>query len=147
MYQFFQVAGKEGWISLGGIVLCVTGVWTASTLQFLCVSQLSHPLNKILIYLCRFGGHVCRPWPFYTIINTGVQFVFVNYIIYNGTSWVKHWWGSWFLRMQAAFLCLVYPCLLLGYIGHAAYLSQNISDVEGSFYLSVPSSSQNFLCG
>jgi KUP system potassium uptake protein len=26
MYQFFQVAGTEGWISLGGIVLCVTGM-------------------------------------------------------------------------------------------------------------------------
>ena len=35
LYQFFQVAGREGWISLGGIVLCVTGIWNATYIAIL----------------------------------------------------------------------------------------------------------------
>ena len=26
IYKFFRVTGKDGWMSLGGIVLCITGM-------------------------------------------------------------------------------------------------------------------------
>lgn len=41
--------------------------------------------------------------------------------------------------VQIAFTCVVYPCLLLGYIGQAAYLSKNLDDVSHGFYNSIPS--------
>lgn len=81
LYQFFQIAGKEGWISLGGIVLCITG--------------------------------------------TEAMFADLGHFTQSS--------------IRVAFMCVVYPCLVLAYIGHAAYLSRNVSDVETNFYQSVPS--------
>jgi hypothetical protein len=50
--------------------------------------------------------------------------------------WTKSGTG---VVMQIAFTCVVYPCLLLGYIGQAAYLSKNLDDVSHGFYNSIPS--------
>ena len=41
--------------------------------------------------------------------------------------------------IQVAFTAVVYPCLLVGYMGQAAYLSKNPGDVGQSFYKSIPS--------
>eukprot|EP00250_Pteridium_aquilinum_P011465 c20089_g1_i3 orf=167-1954(-) len=80
LYKFFQLTGKDGWVSLGGIVLCITG--TEAMFADL--------------------GHFTRS------------------------------------SIRVAFVLVVYPCLVLSYMGHAAYLSKNSFDVEGSFYKSVP---------
>lgn len=40
--------------------------------------------------------------------------------------------------MQVAFSCVIYPCLVLQYMGQAAFLSKNVSAVRMSFYASVP---------
>ncbi|CAN6477559.1 unnamed protein product [Victoria cruziana] len=40
--------------------------------------------------------------------------------------------------IQIAFTCLVFPCLLLAYMGQAAYLIENPTSVERIFYDSVP---------
>lgn len=40
--------------------------------------------------------------------------------------------------VQLTFVFLVFPCLLLGYLGQAAYLMQNPDDYARSFYSSVP---------
>lgn len=40
--------------------------------------------------------------------------------------------------IQIAFIVVVYPCLLLAYMGQAAYLVKNPSDVNDAFYNSVP---------
>ena len=42
---------------------------------------------------------------------------------------------------QLAFTCAVYPCLILAYMGQAAFLSRNNGDIERSFYMSIPSNS------
>ncbi|XP_010437752.1 PREDICTED: potassium transporter 13 [Camelina sativa] len=42
--------------------------------------------------------------------------------------------------IQLTFILLVLPCLLLGYLGQAAYLSENFSDAGDAFFSSVPSS-------
>eukprot|EP00250_Pteridium_aquilinum_P019192 c24339_g7_i1 orf=217-2478(+) len=81
LYQFFQVTGTEGWVALGGIVLCVTGT----------------------------------------------EAMFADLGHFTPSS------------IRVAFMCVVYPCLVLAYTGHAAYLSMNLSNVGGSFYQSVPS--------
>ncbi|XP_051213783.1 potassium transporter 7 [Lolium perenne] len=40
--------------------------------------------------------------------------------------------------IRLAFVGVIYPCLVLQYMGQAAYLSKNMSDVHESFYLSIP---------
>ncbi|CAH8305857.1 unnamed protein product [Eruca vesicaria subsp. sativa] len=75
IFKFFRDTGKDGWLSLGGILLCITG--TVTRLQ-------SHGF------------------------------------------------------MQFAFCCVVYPCLVLQYMGQAAFLSKNFSALPTSFYASIP---------
>ncbi|KAH9623211.1 hypothetical protein KSS87_002423 [Heliosperma pusillum] len=41
--------------------------------------------------------------------------------------------------VQLTFVFLVFPCLILGYLGQAAYLMQNQGDCAQAFYSSVPS--------
>ncbi|KAL2342707.1 hypothetical protein Fmac_003992 [Flemingia macrophylla] len=40
--------------------------------------------------------------------------------------------------VRVAFFCVIYPCLVLQYMGQAAFLSKNLSAVPISFYASVP---------
>ncbi|KAH7860430.1 hypothetical protein Vadar_013312 [Vaccinium darrowii] len=79
-YNFFMQAGKDGWNSLGGIVLCVTGA----------------------------------------------EAMFADLGHFSQSS----------LRM--AFMVVVYPCLVLAYMGEAAYLSQNRLDLQSSFFSAIP---------
>ncbi|KAJ7519439.1 hypothetical protein O6H91_20G038500 [Diphasiastrum complanatum] len=80
MFKFLHVTGKEGWASLGGILLCITG----SEAMF---ADLGH---------------------------------------FSASS------------IKIAFACGVYPSLILAYMGHAAYLTKHRSDIERSFYKSIP---------
>ncbi|KAG2309998.1 hypothetical protein Bca52824_021555 [Brassica carinata] len=41
--------------------------------------------------------------------------------------------------VQLTFVCLVLPCLTLGYMGQAAYLMENHADASRAFFSSVPS--------
>lgn len=45
--------------------------------------------------------------------------------------------------LQLAFVGVIYPCLVLQYMGQAAFLSKNMAAVNNSFYLSIPSKIQN----
>ncbi|XP_042433441.1 potassium transporter 7-like isoform X8 [Zingiber officinale] len=72
--------GIDGWISLGGIVLSVTGT----------------------------------------------EAMFADLGHFNTAS------------VRVAFLFVIYPCLVLQYMGQAAFLSKNISDVTYSFFESIP---------
>ncbi|KAF7828206.1 potassium transporter 3 [Senna tora] len=40
--------------------------------------------------------------------------------------------------IRVAFCCVIYPCLVLQYMGQAAFLSKNLSAVPISFYASIP---------
>uniref|UniRef100_A0A7N0ZVQ0 K+ potassium transporter integral membrane domain-containing protein n=1 Tax=Kalanchoe fedtschenkoi TaxID=63787 RepID=A0A7N0ZVQ0_KALFE len=40
--------------------------------------------------------------------------------------------------LRVAFICFVYPCLVLQYLGQAAFISKNFSAVPASFYASIP---------
>ncbi|KAL6867713.1 hypothetical protein ACP4OV_015737 [Aristida adscensionis] len=42
--------------------------------------------------------------------------------------------------VRVAFVTIVYPCLILQYMGHAAFLSKNIFHMRTSFYDSIPES-------
>ncbi|XP_010538817.1 PREDICTED: potassium transporter 3 isoform X2 [Tarenaya hassleriana] len=80
IYKFFRDTGKDGWLSLGGILLCITGT------------------EAIFAELGQFT-------------SASIRF---------------------------AFCCVVYPCLVLQYMGQAAFLSKNFSDLHVSFYASIP---------
>ncbi|KAL3680625.1 hypothetical protein R1sor_023581 [Riccia sorocarpa] len=71
---------KRGWVSLGGIVLCITGTEAM-------FADLGHFSVKAI---------------------------------------------------QIAFTTLVFPCLLLAYIGQAAYLLKHPEDITNAFYNSIP---------
>ncbi|KAF7080222.1 hypothetical protein CFC21_084329 [Triticum aestivum] len=92
MYQFLKKTQKGGWLSLGGILLCVTG---------------SEAMYADL-------GHFSQR------------------------------------SIQIAFISVVYPALVLAYMGQAAYISQHHS-FENSyhigFYVSVPVGSQAIITG
>ncbi|KAK6161532.1 hypothetical protein DH2020_004913 [Rehmannia glutinosa] len=78
--KFFGQTGKDGWISLGGVLLSITGT------------------EAMFADLGHFSARSIR----------------------------------------IAFIFLVYPCLVMQYMGQAAYLSKNISSIPTSFYDSVP---------
>ncbi|CAN1300433.1 Potassium transporter 3 [Linum perenne] len=79
IYKFFRLTGIDGWISLGGALLCITG-------------------------------------------NMQFHYVIVPYA----------------LLWRVAYCCVVFPCLVLQYMGQAAFLSKNFSGISLSFYASVP---------
>ncbi|XP_062234004.1 probable potassium transporter 13 [Phragmites australis] len=82
IYNFFRKTGKDGWSSLGGIVLCITGA------------------EAMFADL----GHFSK------------------------------------LSLRLGFTIVVYPCLVLAYMGEAAYLSKHREDLQSSFYKALPDS-------
>ncbi|XP_077250192.1 potassium transporter 4-like [Tasmannia lanceolata] len=80
IYKFFRETGKDGWISLGGVLLCITG--TEAMFADL--------------------GHFTP------------------------------------LSIRLAFSFVVYPCLVVQYMGQAAFLTQNLGSFHTSFYASIP---------
>ncbi|XP_028761155.1 potassium transporter 4 isoform X1 [Neltuma alba] len=80
MCKFFSKNGRNGWLSLGGILLCITG--TEAMFADL--------------------GHFTA------------------------------------MSIRLAFTCAVYPCLVVQYMGQAAFLSKNLSAIDNSFYHSIP---------
>ncbi|KAJ1437605.1 Potassium transporter [Sesbania bispinosa] len=80
MLRFLKTTGIEGWMSLSGVVLSITGVETM-------YADLGH-----------FSA----------------------------------------LSIKIAFTCLVYPCLILAYMGEAAFLSKHHYDIQRSFYRAIP---------
>ncbi|CAA2992651.1 potassium transporter 4-like [Olea europaea subsp. europaea] len=80
--KFFSETGKDGWISLGGVLLSITGT----------------------------------------------EAMFADLGHFTASS------------IRLAFAFVVYPCLVVQYMGQAAYLSENISSIPNSFYDSIPGS-------
>ncbi|XP_057445815.1 potassium transporter 4 [Lotus japonicus] len=78
--KFFINTGKEGWISLGGILLCITGT----------------------------------------------EAMFADLGHFTAFS------------IKLAFVIIIYPCLVVQYMGQAAFLSKNLKSIDNSFYDSIP---------
>nr|XP_043623787.1 potassium transporter 4 [Erigeron canadensis] len=78
--KFFRETGGAGWLSLGGVLLSITGT----------------------------------------------EAMFADLGHFTAFS------------IRLAFTAVVYPCLVIQYMGQAAYLSKNITSVPDSFYKSIP---------
>lgn len=79
-------------------------------------------------------------WLGILMISFSTLYIFGCIILHYATSHLFHV-GC----LQLTFVFLVFPCLLLGYLGQAAYLMQNQGDYAQSFYSSVPSKSYSLL--
>ncbi|XP_020520097.1 potassium transporter 7 isoform X2 [Amborella trichopoda] len=82
MFHFLRMTGKDGVVSLGGILLCISG---------------AEAMHADLGHFSRFS-------------------------------------------IKVAFLGLVYPCLVLAYMGEAAFLTKHPESIHMSFYNSIPES-------
>ncbi|MCO5590960.1 hypothetical protein L7F22_044936 [Adiantum nelumboides] len=80
MYKYLKKTEIDGWISLGGVLLCITG---------------AEAMYADL-------GHFSQ------------------------------------CSIKIAFTFAVYPCLIIAYMGQAAFLSRHPADIERSFYMSIP---------
>nr|QAU20959.1 K transporter protein [Fragaria vesca subsp. vesca] len=80
MLKFLRTTRIDGWVSLAGVVLSITGV----------------------------------------------EAMFANLGHFSSLS------------IKLAFTCLVYPSLVLSYMGEAAFLSKHHEDIQRSFYRSIP---------
>lgn len=81
MYQFLKKTQTGGWMSLGGILLCVTGtdmLRCYCLLLFGCdntwieVSE-GWPFLAIIVKTFRLRSYVCRSWTLLAIINSGMR--------------------------------------------------------------------------
>ncbi|KAF3660212.1 Potassium transporter 10 [Capsicum annuum] len=103
MYKFLKKTQKGGWMSLGGILLCITVDEPPFSLVNLIFSLLVHLLGSEAMFADL--GHFSQ------------------------------------LSIKIAFTFVVYPSLILAYMGQAAYLSKHHiieSDYHIGFYVSVP---------
>lgn len=115
MYNFLKKTQKRGWMSLGGILLCITG-------KFITCGVLN-------LYLLLYQ---------YTIFT----WVITLHDIYGGSEAMFADLGHFSqLSIKIAFTTFVYPSLMLAYMGQAAYLSRHrmsADDYDVGFYVSVP---------
>ncbi|TXG56331.1 hypothetical protein EZV62_017644 [Acer yangbiense] len=111
IYLFFKKNTKDAWSALGGCVLCITG----AEAMFADLGHFSVQSIQVLLYLPNF------------IFLHGFSLLKVSYCISPPI-------------VQIAFSFVVFPCLLLAYMGQAAYLMKHPESVSRIFYDSVPES-------
>ncbi|KAK9221746.1 hypothetical protein WN944_010175 [Citrus x changshan-huyou] len=99
--KYFRETGKTGWISLGGLLLCITDT-----------DSIFYVPNSITT------EHF---W-----VSSGTEAMFAD---------LGHFTA---LSIRLAFTFFVYPCLVVQYMGQAAYLSKNLDKIPNSFYDSIP---------
>lgn len=71
MYKFLKKTQRGGWMSLGGILLCITGM--GGIILFATVVYLIIFMDHAATFSCpcRLWSYVCRFGTFLTIVNTG----------------------------------------------------------------------------
>lgn len=111
--DYFVRNKKRAWISLGGIVLAITGTCTH-------VKTTCSVTRHMLFFLVT--RHVC----FVFKLNTGTEALFADV-------------GHFTVRSIQISMCTVtYPALVLAYTGQASYLRKNKLDVPDTFFKSIP---------
>lgn len=78
MFQFLRKTERGGWMSLGGILLCMTGEVIVHFDSNAITSKLFGCFPNTYPHISRFGSHVCWSWTLFTIVNQGRS---VNYTI------------------------------------------------------------------
>lgn len=74
--------------------------------------------------------------------RNGIEAIESLSLSFSSITWCSNHLQFWFIGsgcLQLTFVFLVLPCLLLGYLGQAAYLLENHNDAAQAFFSSVPS--------
>ncbi|KAH9791527.1 Potassium transporter 4 [Citrus sinensis] len=100
--KYFRETGKTGWISLGGLLLCITG-------RYYSIFYVPNSITTEHFW-----------------VSSGTEAMFAD---------LGHFTA---LSIRLAFTFFVYPCLVVQYMGQAAYLSKNLDKIPNSFYDSIP---------
>lgn len=76
MYKFFKKTRRGGWMSLGGILLCITGVnyYIQHFFLFLLFCPALMGRISLEVFCCfscytRFRSYVCRSWTLFSVID------------------------------------------------------------------------------
>ncbi|KAK6922166.1 Potassium transporter [Dillenia turbinata] len=168
IYYFFSKNSSNAWSSLGGCVLCITGKLPSnlsnssefySLLPFsLCYPAPSVLLDRILglgihmvplsVTIVSYIIHLFSPVvkavshrPFF--IKSMNQNHFDHFVgtlaLLAGAEAMFADLGHFTVKsIQIAFTCMVFPCLLLAYMGQAAYMMKHPGSAGRIFYDSVP---------
>ncbi|MQL98348.1 hypothetical protein Taro_031056 [Colocasia esculenta] len=131
MYKFLKKTQRSGWMSLGGILLCITG----SEAMFADLGHFSQLSIKEAITISQLFDTSFHQWP----APLGSSGDLVGKRNSPSGPLQGSLFGSQFVLI--AFTSVVYPSLLLAYMGQAAYLSKHHiieSDYRIGFYVSVP---------
>lgn len=72
MYKFLKKTQKGGWMSLGGILLCITGnILLVDSTCSVTISCCACFLIPTYTFIFRFRGHVRRPWTLFSVVYQG----------------------------------------------------------------------------
>ncbi|CAB4289752.1 unnamed protein product [Prunus armeniaca] len=147
IYYFFKRNSTKAWYSLGGCLLCATvqfgrpkylvsyGGWPGLWLMVGAVEKSSGQLLlhcPIALTLWRRvfrEAHLSwvRAIPALCVALLCSEAMFADLCYFSVRS------------VQLTFVLLVLPCLMLGYLGQAAYLMENPDGAEQAFFSSIPS--------
>ncbi|PPD92277.1 hypothetical protein GOBAR_DD10782 [Gossypium barbadense] len=137
IYFFFKKNNKDAWSSLGGCVLCITGMFLDVKLS-----------KQVYIPLCVITG-------FYVVTEAQAMFADLGHFpvpsiqVASSINSLKNHLGFPFTACLffmsnsyclIAFTFVVFPCLLLAYMGQVAYLMKYPETSARIFYDSVPDS-------
>ncbi|KAG8081811.1 hypothetical protein GUJ93_ZPchr0014g47186 [Zizania palustris] len=127
--DYFRRNGKQAWVSLGGVVLCVTGTegMFADLGHFnIRAVQVYMATTSDLTLLSCYSSSASPSWPEKQQPET-------IFCLTNGDLIRLS-----FLLLQISFNGILFPSVALCYIGQAAYLRKFPEDVGDTFYRSIP---------
>ncbi|XP_062186912.1 probable potassium transporter 14 isoform X2 [Phragmites australis] len=106
---------------------CLAGIGIYNIRTF--GSEVLHAFNPVYVYYY-FERNSTQAWMSLggcLLCATGSEAMFADLCYFSVRS------------VQLTFACLVLPCLLLGYLGQAAFLMENLTENQHVFFLSIPS--------
>jgi hypothetical protein len=84
MYKFLRKTQRGGWMSLGGILLCVTGIVLSNTFwTFLPWLLDCFLLQCDILLFFRFWSNVCRSGAFQSVVDTGEEMATANSVVFS----------------------------------------------------------------
>jgi KUP system potassium uptake protein len=131
--QFFERNGREGWLMLGGVVLCITGAeamyadlghFTRRSVSVSAeVQQLADRADRLHVYTCNV--------PHSSVL-----------LMQPTSTCLKHQGRDLlcFLHclLQLGFIAFVYPTLMITYWGQGAHLLNHPADAQKVFWRALP---------
>ncbi|CAM8956531.1 unnamed protein product [Rhodiola kirilowii] len=107
-------------------LLFIAGIGIYNVIQWNPRIYLAFSPHYIYLYLQQTGKDGWLSLGNVFLAVTGTEAMFANLGNFTPAS------------LRVAFICVVYPCLIIQYMGQAAFISKNFYAVPSSFYASIP---------